>query len=55
MPHTDNYDDALEWIEDNFEPDDYDSFEDYIDDVRSTFQNDNLIDSIGDDLFVRFE
>lgn len=52
MP-TSTYEDALEWIEDNFEFDDFDNFEDYIDAVRSEFQNDNLIDSIGDDLFSR--
>ena len=55
MPHVDNYDAALAWIEANFEPDDYDSFEDYIHDVRSTFQNANLIDSIVDDLLLRFD
>lgn len=48
------YEDAIEWIDGAFEIEDYDSFEDYISDIRDEFENDNLINAIEDTLQERF-
>ena len=50
------YSDAIEWIQVEFQPEDFNTFEDYIEAIRDEFQNDNLVDSIEDvleELFSR--
>ena len=49
------YADALEWISSNFEVQDYSSYTEYIEDIRNEFSNDNLIDSIEEEIVLNFE
>jgi hypothetical protein len=48
------YIDALEWIDDNFNISDYDSYDDYLDAIRDKFDNDNLIDVIEPELEEKY-
>ncbi len=48
------YQEALEWIFDHFDFDDYDTFEEYIDAVREEFNNDNLIDYLEGELVSNY-
>lgn len=50
MTEPEEFNDAIEWIDVNFEPDDFNTFEDYIQAIRNEFQNDNLINAIHDDI-----
>lgn len=50
MTEPEEFNDAIEWIDTNFEPEDFSTFDDYIEAVRDEFQNDNLIDAIDSDI-----
>lgn len=50
MTEPEEFNDAIEWIDVNFEPDDFNTFEDYLQAIKNEFQNDNLIDAIHDDI-----
>ena len=43
---TPNEERVIDWIETEFEPDDFNTFDEYIEAIRDEFQNDNLIDDI---------
>lgn len=49
------YVDAIEWIESHYEFDEFDSFSDFIEEVRGEFQNDNLITQIEDELIMIYD
>lgn len=38
--------DGIDWIQVNFDPNDFNTFEDYIEAIRDEFQNENFIDFI---------
>ena len=50
MTEPEEFNDAIEWIDVNFEPDDFNTFQDYIQAIRNEFQNENLINAIHDDI-----
>ena len=50
MTEPEEFNDAIEWIDVNFEPDDFNTFDDYLEAINDEFQNDNLIDAIESDI-----
>lgn len=50
MTEPEEFNDAIEWIDVNFEPDDFNTFGDYLQAIRNEFQNENLISAIHDDI-----
>ena len=50
MTEPEEFNDAIEWIDVNFEPDDFNTFDEYLEAINDEFQNDNLIDAIESDI-----
>ncbi len=52
---TEDEERGIEWIEAEFEPEDFNTFEEYLQAIRDEFQNDNFITDIQLALFDIFE
>lgn len=50
MTEPEEFNDAIEWIDVNFEPDDFNTFDEYLQAIRNEFDNDNLINAIQGDI-----
>lgn len=49
-----DYSDAIDWIDVEFDPDDFNTFEDYIEAIRDEFQNDNLLDALEPEILEKW-
>jgi len=45
-----DFDSAYEYVEDNYDPEDYETFDEYLEDIRGDFNNEGLMDAIEDGL-----